>query len=581
MKKIVILLILVSIMGCSNNSKKDTSQVNNEKSSKNEIAQTNEFIDIDNQTVKFLFRTIKGSKISFYAGENVNALKLIKEEENYDYLNGFKVDGFIPGKIYFYKIVAEFEREKIESKIESFAKINRTNLNPKAKWAKNSVFYEIYIRSFYDSNGDGIGDFKGVEQKLDYIKDLGIDAVWLMPMMDAQTDHGYDVVDYYKVETDYGTMEDFQKLINSAHSKGIKIILDLVINHCSWDNKWVDKFVAGETPYKDYFSLDDEKDIFGSFSCADLNYRSPKLREEIKNMTKFWIDKGVDGFRLDAAKHIDEEDMEVTHNWWQEFNEYCKEVNPDTYIVGESWYETNEETAPFFKDTDSSFNFPLMEDLVKLMKGKNVDIIDDVNKYREVYRKVSTDYTDATFLSNHDAGRISGKVKPENLKLVTSLFLTLPGTPFLLYGDEIGQSGTNEDSARAPFDWYTSSEGNGMTYWMKGGSVKPNDGISYEEQALNPDGIYNYYKKLIKIRKENPLLFEGDLKKINIAEGLLAYEVSNGTDKVIVINNCENSKKEIESKILSDISLHEILQKRVEMDGKFIINEKETLIFHQ
>ncbi|OQY10479.1 MAG: hypothetical protein B6I28_00975 [Fusobacteriia bacterium 4572_132] len=543
------------------------------------LVKCNEFIDLDSNTVRFLFKTNKKATVEFYLGKTEKELKLVKKVENYDYKKGLKIEGFEAGKNYYYQVVSFLGDEVLKSKILSFTKISRNDV-ANVDWAKEAIFYEIFVRSFADGNGDGIGDFKGLGDNLDYLEDLGVDALWLMPTFDSPSYHGYDIVDYYNVEPDYGNMEDFDEFIKKAHKKGIKVILDLVVNHSSIDNEWMKEAEKGEeSKYYDYYvwaddfdnlnetggwgqdiwkySKEAKKNYMGIFwsGMPDLNLRNKEVRKEIKNVAKFWLEKGVDGFRLDASKHIDDKNKEVTLNWWKEFNSYVKEVNPEAYLVGENWDSDSNVIAPFFETMDSSFNFGISSEIISLADGKKVDVIEKLNEMYKIYGGYKKDFIDATFIKNHDMERVrsslNGNVK--KVKLAATILLTLPGTPFLYYGEELGQKGMKPDAnIREPFDWYASGEGFGMTSMKVGGFsdrmkyTKANDGISLEEEAKDPKSIYNYYKKLIKIRKSTNLFTEGQYKTLNTQDGVYGYAIGNEREVYMVIHNISDDKKKID-----------------------------------
>lgn len=437
-------------------------------------------------------------------------------------------------------------------------------------WARNAVFYQIFVRSFYDGNGDGIGDFQGITKNIGYLKELGVDAVWLMPMFESSTYHGYDVVDYYSVEQDYGTMEEFQELVDTCHENGIKIIIDFVVNHSSSYNEWFQDALSNpESEYRDYYFIQDTepedasmwwKDeetglyYYGHYDSImpDFNYGNAAVHEKIKDVAGFWLDKGIDGFRLDGSNNIDEENESVTHAWWQEFTAYVKEKNPDAFIVGENWYSNTQSIAPYYGDMYSSFDFPLCNKIADMTGGSQTDVVSILADVHESYAAAAEGsgglvsyFSDATMIGNHDMDRIATRAgSQENARLAAALLMTLPGTPFIYYGDELGQYGQSPDgNRREPFDWYASAEGEGMTV-MKGTYFDnmvytvAGDGISYEEEAADENSMLHYYKKLIAIRKENPMLFYGKYETIGFCDGAYAYCVTDdsASDMLLIVH---------------------------------------------
>ncbi|MGM0508968.1 MAG: alpha-amylase family glycosyl hydrolase [Fusobacteriota bacterium] len=538
-----------------------------------------EFIDLDSETVRFLFRSNPGAAVKFYVGESRDNLKLAEEDNNYDYKKGLKVSGFEPGKKYFYKIEVEHKDKKVESEVLSFEKIDRKDVE-NVEWAKDAVFYEIFVRSFYDGNGDKIGDFKGLTKRLDYVEDLGVDALWLMPTFESPSYHGYDIVDYYSIEEDYGTMEDFDKFLDEAHKRGIKVILDLVINHSSLDHPWMKKALEDkESKYYDYYVWADEFDnidetgewdqqiwsysgkakehymgIFWS-GMPDLNLRNPDVRKEMKDIAKFWLEKGVDGFRLDASKHIDDENKEVTLNWWKEFNSFVKQVNPEAYLVGENWDSDYSVIAPFFETMDSSFNFGINGTIVSLADGNKINAVQELNKMYDIYEEYNENFIDATFIKNHDMDRVASDLdgNKDKIKLAGTILMTLPGTPFIYYGEELGQEGMKpDDNIREPFDWYADAQGEGMTSMNVGGFyngmkyTEPNDGISLEEQMKDPESVYTHYKKLIEIRQSTNAFSRGGYKELEMEDGLYGYALGYEDEGYIVIHNISDEQKSLD-----------------------------------
>ena len=425
-----------------------------------------------------------------------------------------------------------------------------------ASWAKNTITYEIFVRSFYDADGDGIGDFRGVAEKVDYLKSLNVGTVWLMPVMESTTYHGYDVVDYQSVNPDFGTIEDFEYMLEVLHNNGIKVILDFVANHTSSENAWFQEALADKnSKYRDYYFISEEERTedgwrqaenglyyYGLYDSImpDLNYGNKNVWEDMKANAGFWLDKGVDGFRLDGANNIDE-DASVTHAWWQDFTAYVKSKNPAAFIVGENWITTMKELAPYFADMDSSFNFDAANLIEEMARGVQTDIVKHLNEGHAYYEEsanttpdVPKVTTDSVMINNHDMDRIASRVgTKEQAKLAAALQFTLPGTPYIYYGDELGQLGEKpDDNRREPMDWYASAQGEGMTRmtgdkWMNPMKYTlPNDGISFEEEKDDPGSIYHYYKKLTDIRTQYPMLYTGTYGNVGMNDGLYSYTVS-------------------------------------------------------
>lgn len=531
------------------------------------IFKEKEYIDTTSDTVKLLFRTNPEAKVEVLMGDSEDNLKIVKSEEKYNFRSGMKISGLVPGNTYFYKIISEKDGEKVETKTISFIKQKNDLYAEKAEWARKAVFYEVFVRSFYDTDGNGIGDFKGIGEKSAYLKDLGVDALWLMPSLKSNTYHGYDVVDYYNVEDDYGTMDDFENMLKKSHENGIKIIIDFVINHSSDDNLWfVEASKGAENPYRDYYVWSDPFEnrdepgpwgqnvwyenggqyYYADFTAGmpDLNYRNPAVREDIKKAAKFWLDKGVDGFRLDASRHIDDRDVEVTLSWWKEFNAYVKSINKDAFLVGEAWNEDPAAVAPYMAVLDSSFNFGFSGFMPEQIRKNKIDTLEMLSKTREAYAKEAKNFIDCTFIRNHDMDRTASEFREvAKQKDAFAMLLTLPGTPFLYYGEELGQKGMSPDEhRREPMDWYKEMQGPGMTTWEKPYYNRANDGISLEDVQNDPDSLYNFIKKIIKIRKENDFIFTDTPVKIENGE-IYGYSYFASYGKLEVIYNLSKENK--------------------------------------
>jgi len=577
------------------------------------LIKSNEFIDLDSETIRFLFKTNPEASVEFYLGETEEKLELAKIEDNYDYKKGLKIGGLKAGKKYYYQVVSTLNQKVLKSKVLSFTKIDREKTE-NVNWAKDAIFYEVFVRSFADADGNGIGDFRGLKDNLDYLKDLGVDALWLMPTFDSPSYHGYDIVDYYNIEPDYGSMEDFDEFIKKAHEKGIKVILDLVVNHTSLDHAWMKEALKNKDS-KDYnyyvwadefdnlngkgewgqdiwyYSQEAKENYMGIFwsGMPDLNLRNQDVRKEVKKVAKFWLEKGIDGFRLDASKHIDDKNTEVTLNWWKEFNSYVKTINPNAYIVGENWDSDSNVIAPFFETMDSSFNFGISYEIISLAEGNKSDVVKKLNDMYKIYGEYKKDFIDATFIKNHDMDRIASVLggSIEKSKLAATILLTLPGTPFLYYGEELGQLGMKpDDNIREPFDWYANADGEGMTSMEVGGFynemayTEANDGISLEEEGRDPESIYNHYKKIIKIRKSTKAFSQGFYTTIEMEEGLYGYSIQYNDENYIVVHNISSEEKTVdmsESKKMGLNIVELITGEKIESE-KIILNGHESAI---
>lgn len=449
-------------------------------------------------------------------------------------------------------------------------------------WAREAVFYQVFVRSFYDGSGDGIGDFKGLKKKIPYFNNLGVNALWLMPVNSAESYHGYDVIDYFSIEPDFGNKDDFVAFLSKAQENDIKVIIDLVVNHTATSHPWFKNASEGpDNPYFDYYiwttepeksPLPEEKfrPLQGTdryyyahyaYHMPDLNYQNPEVRRDIKEVALYWLELGVDGFRLDGANMIDPVNRDGTIDWWYEFNTFVKSVNPEAFLVGENWYHLPEDIGPYYQALESSFNFVTAELLYKMALGSPLNIVDKIHTMHELYSFYALDNPahlsiDSTMISNHDMDRIATRLEEDKNKIVlaASLLFTLPGTPFIYYGDELGQTGQSPDpNRREPFPWYKNLKGPGMTTMEKrfpfqSRYLKPFDGISLEEQKGITGSIYEHYKRLIRIRhKYTALFYSENYSYYPVSSACYSYIVSSHNDNtsLLIIHNLSSQKQNL------------------------------------
>jgi alpha-amylase len=405
-------------------------------------------------------------------------------------------------------------------------------------WWNDTVFYEIFVRSFRDSNGDGIGDFNGITEKLDYLYDLGIRGIWLMPINPSPSYHGYDVTDYYAVNPDYGTMDDFKLLLEEAHKRDIKVIIDLVLNHTSAQHPWFKDALKPGSQYHDWYVWKDQdpgtlgpwgatawyKATNGQYYYAifwdqmpDLNYNNPAVREEAKKISSFWLkDVGIDGFRLDAVRYLVEDDKladsATNHAFLKEWGDYYRSINPQAFTVGEAWTD-NANVKEYTKtdaELDSAFNFDLSTAILKSLNESNNTSV------RFLLQTTVRDFPqqdNANFLTNHDMPRAMnqlGENKEGKAKAAAGILLTAPGIPFIYYGEEIGMSGSKPDEMiRTPMQW-TNENGAGFTGGQPWEPVNPDfSTVNVAEQTSDHNSLLEYYKTLIQLRDNHAALRVG------------------------------------------------------------------------
>ena len=457
------------------------------------------------------------------------------------------------------------------------------------------TMYEIFVQSFADSNGDGIGDFNGLTSKLDYLQELGIDGVWLMPIGPSPSYHKYDVTDYYDIHPDYGTLDDFKNFVAEAQKRGIRVVMDLVINHSSSEHPWfIDAASGVDSKYRDYYvwanidSIQDDiakKEVtldsdnitqwhqaegndavpagrqeyyYGFFygGMPDLNYDNPVLRAEVIKIGKFWLQEvGVDGFRLDAAKHIfPDERATDSHAWWLEFGNAMKEVKPDVYLVGEVWGNA-ELVGPYLKGLPSMFNFDFHHGINRILKNeKNDGFVKNLVDTRGTYQKIQDGYLDATFVNNHDQSRLIDNIEGNMAKneLSVAILLTLPGVPYVYYGDEIGMFGQKPDpNIREPFIWDSAGKASEQTSWIEAVNSTYETVTPLAAQLNDPKSTYNYFKYWIHLRNNHEILRLGELHALALPETLLGYERALGDERWVIIHNLTGKEQSVVSSELN------------------------------
>ena len=430
-------------------------------------------------------------------------------------------------------------------------------------WWNDAVFYEIFVRSFRDSDGDGIGDFNGITEKLDYLEALGIKGLWIMPINPSPSYHGYDVTDYYAVNSDYGTMDDFKRLMEEAHKRDIKVIIDFVMNHTSSKHPW---FLSALTPgseYRDWYKWSEtdpgtlgpwgakawHRASNGQYYYAifwdqmpDLNYDNPAVREEIKKVTSFWLkDVGIDGFRLDAVRYMAEDDQladsKANHAFLEEWGQYYRSINPQAFTVGEAWTD-NANVKKYTntnKELSSAFNFDLSAAMLKLNEGNTTSL-------RFILQTTIRDFPEqdnANFITNHDMPRVMNQLgtdQEQRAKIAAGILLTAPGIPFIYYGEEIGMSGTKPDELiRTPMQW-DNTQGAGFT------DGKPWEAINADfllvnvaKQTGDSTSLLEYYRNLIQLRNEHSALRIGKTYVTDSKSNKIISYLRAGKDETLLV----------------------------------------------
>ena len=392
--------------------------------------------------------------------------------------------------------------------------------------------YEIFVGSFRDSDGDKKGDLNGVTGELDYIQDMGYTAIWLMPIHPSVSYHKYDVADYYGIDSSYGTMEDFENLLKEAHKRNIDVYMDLVVNHTSNQHPW---FLQGaqayyngtDSPYIEYYNFIDEyrygyseyRGIYYearfTYSMPELNLDSPKVREEIAAIMKFWLDKGVDGFRLDATTsfYTGEPDKNVEFLSW--INETAKSIKEDCYIVGECWENNTTVKKYYTSGIDSFFYFDYSQGeglIVKAMKAA-----EPATQYRSILTNaltIANGHIPAIFLDNHDVNRITnaiGSANMDQLKFVYGLSAMFNGSVYTYYGTEIGMIGSKNDPNRRIAMLWDSDKKDELCDNPEGTTAAKYVFKGVEQQKKDENSILNYSKQVNYLRNKFPQIARGEI----------------------------------------------------------------------
>ena len=490
---------------------------------------------------------------------------------------------------------------------------------------ESEVYYQIFVRSFADSDGDGIGDFNGITEKLEYLDSLGITAIWLMPIHPSPTYHGYEVTDYYDVNPDYGTMSDFENLIASADNYNIRIMLDMVFNHTSSQHPWFQAALSGDSKYRSYYNFtsistdtatktgswnqtiwhvagNDKYVGYFTSTMPDLNMFNDEVSQEIYNISKFWIDKGVRGFRLDAVNHFFGKneylnktyDYQANINYLSTYESAIHSYNEDVFIIGEFFEESDYQTvSEYYEGLDAPLDFPVSGRIRRsLVSDTNPAYVIMLNNIYSAYRRADENFISMPFVTNHDLDRtasLTGSDESE-LRLAAEMLLTLPGNPIIYYGEEIGMFGYKaigpvlwDETRRLPYlwnddyltDWLSSTDNTLSAINVLNSNVaKANDQMNEKTSLLS------LYKKMIEVRKNNIALRYGN--------SFTPYEANTATlqgfyreytyeklhQKLLIIHNFGTSEAtipDVNGKII-------YLSNTTDFDGIKMIPAKSTII---
>jgi maltose alpha-D-glucosyltransferase / alpha-amylase len=492
-------------------------------------------------------------------------------------------------------------------------------------WFKDAIFYELHVKSFYDGNGDGVGDFIGLTQKLDYLQDLGIDCIWLLPFYASPLrDDGYDISDFYSIQPRYGTLADFQRLLDAAHQRNLHIIADLVVNHTSDQHPWFQSAQSSrQSPYRDYYVWSDSphkykqaRIIFTDTERSnwtwdeqagayfwhrffshqpDLNYENPRVQQEMFKIVEYWLDMGLDGFRVDAVPYIYEcedticENLPETHQFLKKLRRRIDEKYGDRLLLAEANQRADDVSAYFGKGDEfhMAFNFPLMPRLFMAVKQSDRQSVVDII---ERLPPIPDNCQWGTFLRNHDELTLEMVSEEERdymyaefaseprmkinlgirrrlaplldndrrcIELLNALLFSLPGSPIIYYGDEIGMGDnlelTDRYSVRTPMQW-TGKLNAGFSTMKNAALYEPvitlpgytPREVNVEDQQKTPSSLLNWMKHIIHVRKQYHAFGNGTirfLQPLNMA--VLAFIRSFKTEQILCIYNLASAEQAV------------------------------------
>ncbi len=452
--------------------------------------------------------------------------------------------------------------------------------------------YEVFVYSFYDSNGDGIGDLKGLTERLDYINDgdpstdtdLGCTGIWLMPIMPSPSYHKYDVTDYMDIDPQYGTMEDFKAFLEAAHQRGIDVIIDFVMNHTSSDHPWFQEasgYLRGleagaepdlaACPYVDYYNFSLEPSTcklegtewyyeapFWS-GMPDLNLKSEAVRAELEEIVDFWLELGIDGFRLDAAKEFVSGATEANIEILTWFNDMVKAKKSDAFIVAEVWTDLST-YSQYYASGVSCFNFSfgnsdgVIPNTVKHIGNANASSYGKaIMKLQDTLSAYNPDYIDSPFYTNHDMGRAAGHYFNEysayQTKMAQALNLLMSGSTFLYYGEELGMKGSGKDeNKRAPMYW---SDDAGYAGLCSGPADMEDFDMkfpSFEDQKADGDSIFWFVAQTIRLRNAYPAIARGTavLEEALSNENVCVLRKTWGEEEVLLAFNISEAAQSVD-----------------------------------
>ena len=491
-----------------------------------------------------------------------------------------------------------------------------TFTDPLESDGQHLVFYEIFVGSFSDSNGDGIGDLRGIIDRMDYLNDgdpksglsLGVEGIWLTPVFLSPSYHKYDVTDYYTIDPQFGNEDDFRELAGLCHERGIRLILDLPINHTGRQNRWFKNFLNAhlmQNPNNIWYDFyvwqtDDQPRPAGrhfarasgqnllyeanfSDDMPELNFDNPRVYETVLDIARHWLELGADGFRFDAAKYLYLNDHARNLEFWQKYMNDLRSIKPDIYTVAEVW--DSEGITDLYVPALNCFNFASSQTSGLISETAHAG---DVNRYAAYLEKtldritaIRPDAMNVPFIANHDTDRSAGYLTTASgqMQMAANLYLLAPGSPFIYYGEEIGlrgsRGGANTDANRRL-----------AMVWGDGDRIQDPEGTTYtkqtdysvQKQKGRSDSPYTYYKRLIMIRRAYPEIARGTLKALNFKDTKAGgYICSLEGRSVIVLHNPTNATQKLDLSAFSGIVLCESVGAgKASLDGASILLEGQT-----
>ena len=464
--------------------------------------------------------------------------------------------------------------------------VRDVDLSHAADTADNArVFYEIFVGSFSDSNGDGIGDLRGILNRFDYLNDgdlssgksLGVEGLWLTPIFDSPSYHKYNVTDYYAIDPDFGTMEDLKELADLCESRNVKLILDLPINHTGSRNAWFSAFVNAHRnadpgdPYYDFYcwygpgesapagrhyapisGTSDYYECNFDNSMPELNFDNDLVRQTVLDVARFYLDLGVDGFRFDAAKYVYYGDNESSADFWNWYMAQLRAIDPEIYVVAEVW--DGDGVTDKYYPAMNCFNFTMAMSgglIDETAKAGNVGrYASYVESYLSTVQALRDDAMLVPFVANHDNDRASGFLPSSNgqMQMAANLYLLGPGSPFIYYGEEIGMRGSrgsaNTDAnRRLAMRW-----GDGDTVQDPEGSTYPDQSeVDLSQQMGRAGSLYTYYKRLLMVRRANPEIARGSYTAVSVPDSKVGGFVSVWQGSTVcVLHNTSMGQKTID-----------------------------------